>query len=427
VTRTARGPGPQRVVRPRASTRAATPCRASASRSTPASGSGSSASRAAARRRPCLRASLGLLPPSASVAGRVLLNGCGHPGRRRGDDPPAPLGRPRNRLPGRDERAQPRSKTVGSQIVEGARAPRARARPRRLGVRSASCSSRSASRPTARRASRTEFSGWHAAASGDRDGAACNPSVLIADEPTTALDGDGAGADPGAARFALPRLRARAAARHARPAGRRRALRPRRRSCTRARSSSTARSTPSTTTRGTRTRDCSSRRRPTSTERAARLDPRSAAAARPPLHGSPVPLGCDRVFEPCLDQHPALLRSGAPLGRPATWTSGPRRSDELERREAPTLRGRASSGYPGPIAPRRHPCPEAAARWCTPVEGRQLLARARRAAGTRRASRACGKTNHRAGGAAALVEPVPPVEFDGGRDHGLQALGDCAA
>ena len=33
-----------------------------------------------------------------------------------------------------------------------------------------------------------QFSGWHAPARDDRHGHSCDPDVLIADEPTTALD-----------------------------------------------------------------------------------------------------------------------------------------------------------------------------------------------------------------------------------------------
>ena len=70
---------------------------------------------------------------------------------------------------------------------------------------------------------------------------ACNPKRPDRRRADDGARRDGAGADPGVARLALPRLRACADTRHARPAGRRRSSATAARSCTRARSSSTGR------------------------------------------------------------------------------------------------------------------------------------------------------------------------------------------
>ena len=192
---------------------------------------------------------MGLLPPSASVSGRVLLDG---------DDI----------LAGGEETIRPH-RWVDIAIVfqgamnalnpvrtdrrpdrRGARAPRSRPRASTHARGRRSCSSRSASRQAGPARYPARAVGRDAPAGGDRDGARLQPEGADRRRADDRARRDGAGADPRAARRALPRLRARAHPRHARPAGRGPALRPLRRDVRRARSSSAARSRRSTTTPG---------------------------------------------------------------------------------------------------------------------------------------------------------------------------------
>ena len=79
--------------------------------------------------------------------------------------------------------------TVGWQIAEQMRAHEQIVKRARHGRGRSSCSTRSASRArAARRRLSASVLGRHAPARDDRDGALLQPDLLIADEPTTALD-----------------------------------------------------------------------------------------------------------------------------------------------------------------------------------------------------------------------------------------------
>ena len=130
-------------------------------------------------------AAMGLLPPLGERCRKRLPERRGHPGYGRGLGEPAPLGRHRHGLPGRDERVQPGEDDRSDRRADGA----PRDRERRAGAAAGGRAAR-AGRDSGRAGAQlpAPVLGRDAPAAAIAMALACKPKILLADEPTTALD-----------------------------------------------------------------------------------------------------------------------------------------------------------------------------------------------------------------------------------------------
>ena len=163
---------------------------------------------------------MGLLPPTASVSGRVLFDGADL--LERGEETVSP-----HRwkdiamvFQGAMNAFDP-VRRIGDQIAEPMELHGLAKRQRGGGAASASCSRRSASRPTRATSYPHELSGGMRQRAAIAMALACSPRILLADEPTTALDVMVQAQILELLDVPLERARPRARPRHARPADRR--------------------------------------------------------------------------------------------------------------------------------------------------------------------------------------------------------------